>query len=208
LPDHDIQAILFDFGGVLLQHSDGIDHRAIESRFALQEGTLHRILYRDSRYMEFQVGKCTWDEWLGSIRAAAEEHVGARASDVMRAFQEAANELNPDVMGLVRRLQGRYRTGIISNTIPGMEARIRQQFPEFLDLFEVRIGSGDLGVAKPDAEIYLHAARALDVPPEACVFTDDNRGFAEAAREVGMHGFHFTGYDRFAADLRSVGVAC
>ena len=46
----------------------------------------------------------------------------------------------------------------------------------------------------------------MDVPAEASVFTDDVKSYAEAASSVGMHGFHFTGYEQFAADLRSIGV--
>ena len=43
--------------------------------------------------------------------------------------------------------------------------------------------------------------------PKFSVFTDDNKAFADAARGVGMHGFHFTGYERFESDLRSLGLA-
>ena len=38
------------------------------------------------------------------------------------------------------------------------------------------------------------------------VFTDDVSAYAAAARDIGMHGFHFTGYQQFAADLRSIGL--
>jgi len=203
-----IEAILFDFGGVLLQHMDGIDHRAIEARFGLEERTLMRCLYRDSRYIDFQVGKCTFDEWIGSVRQALVNAVGEQTGrELMKAWEQAERPLNPQMIALVGRLRGAgYRTGIISNTIPGLEERLQQQAPHLVPLFDIRIGSGDLGIAKPDPQIYLHAARSLAVPPEHCVFTDDVAKYAEAARDVGMHGFHFQGYEGFVQDLRSVGV--
>ncbi len=204
-----IAAVFFDFGGVLLQHMDGIDHRAIEQRLGLAERTLMRALYRDSRYLDYQVGKCTHEEWFESVRAAVVQHCGDKADEVMRAWQQAERPLNEDMIGLVRRLRSAgLLTGIISNTIPGLEERLRAQRPQLIPLFDVRIGSGDLGIAKPDAEIFLHAARLAALPPERCVFTDDVQKHALAAREVGMHGFHFTGYEQFVADLRSVGVEC
>jgi HAD superfamily hydrolase (TIGR01509 family) len=86
-----------------------------------------------------------------------------------------------------------------------MEERLRERF-ELVDLFDVRVGSGDLGIAKPDAGIFLHATKLAGLAPEQSVFTDDRADFAEAAHGVGMHGFHFTGYARFSADLRTVGV--
>ncbi|HEY5638858.1 MAG TPA: HAD-IA family hydrolase, partial [Dehalococcoidia bacterium] len=99
-----------------------------------------------------------------------------------------------------------YTTGIISNTIPGMEERLRTEMPHLIPIFDVRIGSGDVGVAKPDPAIFQHALEAAGAEPEASVFTDDVSAYAAAAREIGMHGFHFTGYEQFAADLRSLGV--
>jgi putative hydrolase of the HAD superfamily len=203
-----IQAIFFDFGGVLLQHADGIDHKAVEAQLGIAERTLFRCLYRDSRYMEYQVGGCTHEEWIESIRVAAVTHVGPeRVDELMNAWQNAERLLNPLMISLVGRLRaGGYRTGIISNTIPGLEERLAQEAPHLIPLFDVRIGSGDIGLAKPDPAIFEHALRKLDVPAEASVFTDDVFSFAEAASAAGMHGFHFTGYDQFASDLRSIGV--
>jgi putative hydrolase of the HAD superfamily len=209
-----IRAIFFDFGGVLLQHADGVDHRAIEARFGLEERALFRCLYRESRYMDFQVGACTHEEWQASIRTAAVKALGEElAREVLEAYEAAERPLNPHMMALVDRLRDAgYITGIISNTIPGLEERLRerdeQHPPEdrLVPKFAVRIGSGDLGIAKPDPAIFEHALREADVPAEAAVFTDDVKPYAEAARSLGMHGFHFTGYEQFAADLRSIGV--
>jgi putative hydrolase of the HAD superfamily len=112
---------------------------------------------------------------------------------------------NQDMLGLVKRLHPHYTLGIISNTIPGMEERLRERF-ELVDLFDVRVGSGDLGIAKPDAGIFLHATKLTDIEPSQAVFTDDRADFAEASRALGMQGFHFTQYERFVEDLKSVGV--
>lgn len=203
----DVKALFFDFGGVLLQHMDGIDHKAIESRLGLPEKTLYNCLYRDSRYFELHVGGCTHEEWVDSVRAAAFKHAGDNAEALMRAWQNAEHPLNPQMMALVRGLRVKgYILGIISNTIPGLEERLREGLPEFIEIFDIRVGSGDLGIAKPDEGIYRHALDAAGVAPEHSVFTDDVRKYADAARALGMHGFHFTGYPQFEQDIRSIGV--
>lgn len=203
----DVRALFFDFGGVLLQHMDGIDHKAIESRLGLPEKTLYNCLYRESRYLELHVGACTRDEWVDSVRAAAFKHAGDKAEALMHAWQNAEHPLNPEMLALVRGLRVRgYILGIISNTIPGLEERLRESLPEFIEIFDIRVGSGDLGIAKPDAGIFQHALDAAGVAPEESVFTDDVRKYTEAARALGMHGFHFTGYPQFEQDIRSIGV--
>lgn len=205
MSDHKIEAIFFDFGGVLLETFDGVDHDAIEAQFGLEAKALRKCVYRDSRYMDYQVGACTYGEWADSIREALSKVTGAKVDAILNAFLDYPRAFNQEMLGLVRRLHGSYKLGIISNTTPGMEARLRERF-DLVDLFDVRVGSGDLGIAKPDAGIFLHAAEAMGVAPERSVFTDDRADFAEAARGVGMHGFHFTGYERFIDDLRSLGV--
>ena len=208
-----IQAIFFDFGGVLLKHADGIDHPAIEAALGLEEKTLWNCLYRESRYTELHIGRCTHDEWIASVRAAAVRRVGEKAEALMDAWRNSERALNWDMIGLVKSLRGAgYRTGIISNTIPGLDERLREedsrQPPErrIAPLFDVRVGSGDLGIAKPDAGIFEHAVSLMDVPLEASVFTDDFSKYAEAACALGMHGFHFTGYEQFVQDLRTLGI--
>ncbi|HVP06123.1 MAG TPA: HAD family phosphatase [Dehalococcoidia bacterium] len=203
-----ITTLFFDFGGVLLQHADGVDHRAFEARFGLEERTLFRCLYRDSRYVDFQVGACTEDEYIASVRAAVIERIGEHlVEDVMRAWQEAPRPLNADMLALIARLRGRgYRTAIISNTIPGFEERLQRQAPELIPLFDVRLGSGDLRLAKPDPAIFHHALREMGVQPHESTFADDVKSYAEAASAIGMHGLHFTGYEQFVADLHAIGV--
>lgn len=203
-----IEALFFDFGGVLLQHADGVDHKKLEAAHGLEERTLMRCLYRDSRYFEFQVGACTHEEWQESIRSATAALLGEeRAAAVLADYEKAERPLNGDLLGLVERLRERgYRTGIISNTIPGLMERLQEKAPQLIPLFDVIIGSGDIKLAKPDPAIFEHALRELGVPAEASTFTDDVKSYAEAASAVGMHGFHFTGYEQFVADLRVIGV--
>lgn len=201
-----IEAVFFDFGGVLLQHADGIDHHAIEERLGLPERTVFNTLYRDSRYAEFAVGDCSADEWETSVREAAERNAGEQAEAMLKALQAADNDLNPDMVRLVQSLHGRYRLGIISNTTPGLEERLREQFPEIHRYFDVRIGSGDVGLSKPDPRIFQHATESMGVEPERSVFTDDVKTYAEAASALGMRGIHFTGYEDLARELRTLGV--
>ncbi|MCH8813530.1 MAG: HAD family phosphatase [Chloroflexi bacterium] len=202
-----VEAIFFDFGGVLLKHADGIDHKAIEAQFDLPERSVFNCLYRDSRYKDFFVGRCTEQEWVESIREAAERNVGDKARGMLKALREADSELNLDMVRLMERLHGRYRLGIISNTTPGMEERLQTQFPQLIELTEARVGSGDLKIAKPDPEIFHHATNQMGVSLESSVFTDDTASYALAASELGMHGIHFTDYESFVAKLEAIGVA-
>lgn len=61
------------------------------------------------------------------------------------------------------------------------------QHPGVMARLAGRLFSGrDLAMLKPDPDLYLYAARALRVPPQACVVIEDSAPGARAAAAAGM----------------------
>jgi putative hydrolase of the HAD superfamily len=92
--------------------------------------------------------------------------------------------LRPDdaMIGAVRAARaGGVRTGLISNSW-GLE--IYDRAPT--DLFDATVISGEVGLHKPQPEIYLFACERLGVEPIRAVFVDDLRENCAGAEEVGM----------------------
>ena len=61
--------------------------------------------------------------------------------------------------------------------------------------------SGEVGLRKPDPEIYLLAARLLGVEPARCVVVDDAAVNVRGAVAAGMTGVHHVGLERTLAEL-------
>lgn len=61
-------------------------------------------------------------------------------------------------------------------------------------MFDVVVISGDVGMRKPEPEIYRHTCEELALPPGACVFVDDLEHNVAAAVALGMVGVHHTSY--------------
>ena len=74
-------------------------------------------------------------------------------------------------------------TGLISNS---WGTGIYDRAP--MQIFDATVISGDVGLHKPQPEIYLLGAERIGVPPERCVFVDDLRENVEGAEAVGMAG--------------------
>jgi putative hydrolase of the HAD superfamily len=92
--------------------------------------------------------------------------------------------LGPDeeMIGAVRAVRaGGIKTGLISNS---WGLGIYERAPT--DLFDETIISGDVGMHKPQPEIYLLAAGRLGVEAGECVFVDDLRENCAGAEAVGM----------------------
>ena len=93
--------------------------------------------------------------------------------------------ISPDdaMVDAIRRARAQgVRTGLISNSM-GVDRYDRSTFPE---LFDGVVISGDVGMHKPQPEIFVLGAERAGVTPEECVFVDDLRENCEGAEAVGM----------------------
>ena len=88
-----------------------------------------------------------------------------------------------DVIAAVRSARDAgVRTGLISNS---WGTSIYD--PDALEgMFDEIVISGDVGLHKPQPEIYKLAAERLGAAPEECVFVDDLRENVRGAEQVGM----------------------
>ena len=92
--------------------------------------------------------------------------------------------LGPDdlMIGAVRAARkGGVKTGLITNS---WGLGIYERAPT--DLFDETVISGDVGLHKPQPEIYELACERLGVEPADCVFVDDLRENVAGAEAVGM----------------------
>jgi epoxide hydrolase-like predicted phosphatase len=71
-------------------------------------------------------------------------------------------------------------------------------------LFDAIVISGEVGMRKPDAEIYLLAVERIGLDPPQCVFIDDLQHNVEAAEAVGMTGLHHTETESTVAELERI----
>lgn len=80
-----------------------------------------------------------------------------------------------DAVEVLSLLKGRFRIGVISNTVGSGDADVREVLAEagFAALIDALVTSRDFGRAKPDPAIYREGARRLGVPlEETCMVGD------------------------------------
>lgn len=96
------------------------------------------------------------------------------------------NPAEPPLLTALRKArQGGLKTALLSN------ADGWWQPPAVLSgLLDVAVISGEVGLAKPDTDIYLLTATKLGVEPGECVFIDDLAVNVHGAAEAGMVGVH------------------
>jgi HAD superfamily hydrolase (TIGR01509 family) len=115
----------------------------------------------------------------------------------------SGEQKNLALLEYVVALKGSYKTALLSNIGKGSLSR-RFSDEELTRHFDVVVASGDVGYAKPEAEVYEIVADRLGVRLDECVFTDDREEFCEAAKAVGMQAIVFTDYNSFKIELETL----
>ena len=174
-------ALVVDFGGVLTT-SIWPAFASFCEREGLEPETVRDLFRGDSEALALLRGLETGDlaDADFELRFAGLLGVGDHEGLIARMFAD----LQPDeqMIGAVRAARGAgIKTGLITNSW-GMG--IYDRAP--LDLFDATVISGDVGLHKPQPEIYELACRRLEVEPAAALFVDDLRENCAGAEAVGM----------------------
>lgn len=80
--------------------------------------------------------------------------------------------------------------GVVSNWPPSLKEFLR--YHGLAQYFQVIVGSGEEGVAKPDLELFRRALAALGARPEECIYVGDNpNNDVVPSRVLGIYPIHF-----------------
>lgn len=105
-----------------------------------------------------------------------------------------------DMNALVRRARERgIRTALLSNSWGDFYPR------DLWDgMFDVVVISGEVGMRKPDAEIFHLTLELMDLDAADCVFVDDLPHNITAAADLGLVGVRHTSYEATLAELEAL----
>lgn len=133
-----------------------------------------------------ETGKITeedFNRWLAAELSHGRDEPVDPNGLKQRLFQRTRPE--PAMIHAVATLRkAGIKTALVSNSW-GTYGYPRQIFD---DMFDAVVISGEVGLRKPQPEIYLLAAQKIDVAPNECVFVDDFRVNVKGAEAVGMTG--------------------
>jgi epoxide hydrolase-like predicted phosphatase len=106
----------------------------------------------------------------------------------------------PDMAGLVLRAhRAGLRTALLSNSWGN-------EYPRdgWDEMFDAVVISGEVGMRKPEPEIFAHTLDLLEVAPGETVFVDDLSPNVRAAVGLGLVGVLHTSYDETASELEAL----
>ena len=185
-----IEAVIFDFGGVLTSSP----FEAF-TRFETERGLPINIIRRTNaanhlenawaKFERAEVDIDTFDHLFATESLALGAEV--RGRDVLPLLQ---GDLRPEMVEALKRIKAQFKTGCITNNLPanaiGSMTGRSLYVAEVMVLFDHVIESAKIGLRKPDPRIYQLMVETLKVDPNNCVYLDDLGVNLKPAREMGM----------------------
>lgn len=196
--DHPVRHIVFDIGKVLIHYDPNIPYSRLIPDQAEREAFFETVCTHEWN-LEQDRGR-GWDEAEALLIA---DHPDKEA--LIRAFRTHWHEMvshsyddSVDIMlDLIQ--QGRDVT-MLTNFAADTFKQAREIFP-FLKVPRGVTVSGEIGMIKPDREIYDTHVKSFDLDPAACLFIDDSQKNVDGAIAAGWQAVHFTGAAKLREDL-------
>jgi len=186
-----IDVLLFDLGGMLVEFS-GVQGLAVLLQGRLSES---EVLEKMSHYLpteQFGLGKLSRDEF--GNRFVKDWNLELSPEDFLREFQSWSKCLYPGAVELLTLLRPRFRLAALSNSNELHWERNTNDLG-VNSLFEVAISSHQVGLYKPDLQIFRIALDRLGVSPEQVMYFDDVPAYVTAASALGIRAFPVEGVE-------------
>jgi len=206
-----IQAVLWDFGGVLTTSPFEAFNR-YEAEWGLPEDFIRQINATNpetNAWAQFESSQVTLDEFdtLFAQESAARGHrVPGR-----QVIELLSGDIRPRMVRVLEHCKAHYQVACITNNVrsgqgPGMASSSERasQVAEVMALFDLVVESSQEGIRKPNPQIYQLTCERLGVSPEAAVFLDDLGINLKPARALGMRTIKVLDEDQAIRDLGSV----
>lgn len=186
-----IKAIIFDCFGVLLTDSlEDIVHELKVTNPDKAKEIVRLVSLAGKGLIDAQASRLAVAKMLGMT---IDEYIyKIRTGEVK----------NLPLLEYIKELKVGYKIGLLSNIISGgLEVRFT---PDELSIFDTVVASGDIGYAKPEAQVYEITADRLGVSLEECIMIDDRQDYCQGAIGVGMRAIQYKSFQQMKTDLENL----
>lgn len=191
-----IAAIAFDWGGIF---TEGTFDSSAHARLAELHGLpADHVL---PLYLDLMAGFEVGEFDLPEFHSRFQDTVGrtSELAEFRSTFLGAVRE-RAAMYELLASLPGHVKLGMLSNNVPELCDIVRDD-PRMAAL-SAFVFSNEIGVRKPERAAFDALSSALDLPPSAIVFVDDNADNIAAARNLGFVALLLDDLPNFAARWR------
>lgn len=198
-----IKGVIVDLDGVYFPKGKDEFIKKVVEGYMAEEEVVRTVFFSSSEMMDYKRGKLSDDQYWKlfikkfNIKAEKKEIIDLLISGY---------KVNSEIERLVKALRGKnYTTIICTNNFPARINGLDEKF-HFLENFDVKIFSYDVGVLKPDPRIYHEIGERTGFKNEEIVVVDNGKENIRTQKSLGFVTIWYKGYLKLMEKLESLGV--
>jgi len=188
-----IRNIIFDLGGVILNINPQLTVEAFRSlgwRNFYEENNQSR---GKELFYSLESGSSSPEVFRDNVRKMID--IQRNDEEIDAAWAAMILDIPADRIRYLEELKKSYRLFLLSNTNEIHRIKFHRDFEtdfgySLYDLFEHNFYSHEMGMRKPNPQIYIQALTEAGLEPEETLFIDDMEENIEAAKTTGMKVLH------------------
>jgi FMN phosphatase YigB (HAD superfamily) len=199
-----VRALLFDFGGVVLDHDFALAFESWEQVSPLGKEELASRFAHDEPYERHERGELAASDYFAHLR----ETLQLEASDerIAQGWNAIFIGVNEPATALVHEARKTLSCYAFTNTNPTHQSVWMRDLPGLSAPFDRVFVSSEMGLRKPEREAFDAVVSAMDVTHQEVLFFDDLAENVEGARDAGLEAVLVRSTEDVRAALRQVGA--
>lgn len=194
--------VVFDYGEVISREPTEADRAALVARAGVEAEPFWTAYWAHREPLD-QGTLSIADYWDAVASDLGVEWDAVDVHELWALDHRGWLSVDPGTLRVLHALaDGGTRMALLSNAGADFSGWLRSG--SFAPLFERVFVSGELGLVKPNADIYEHVIAELGITPAELLFVDNKSENVEGARAVGGDGHVFTDAAGLEAWLRGL----
>lgn len=200
--------IIFDLGGVVINLDYHNTTRAFESLGLDNFGEMYSQAAQSGLFDDFEKGKTSVPYFINKLLDYLP--IGTSANQVVEAWNEMILDFPIQNLQLLEKLKTSHRTFLLSNTNEihiqkvNKHLQLVSEHKTLHPYFEKVYFSSDIGMRKPDAEIFEFVLKENNLNPDKTLFIDDTEQHILGAKKIGIQTYHLGKEESICEVLKGV----
>jgi len=185
-----IKNIIFDFGGVICN----IDHKRVERKFKefgiIDFERMYSHALQNNLFENLETGDISPAHFRNKIRELLDKNVSD--SEIDDTWNAIISNIPEERIKLLVNIKKNYRIFLLSNSniihyqVYLKDFQKKYGYKSFDDIFEKAYFSFQIGMRKPNLNIYEHVLKNHNINPSETLFIDDSLQNINPAKQLGI----------------------
>ena len=185
-----IETIIFDLGGVILNIDYNLTSKAFAKAGVKNFDEMYSQAEADDLFRHLEAGKISEDSFYKELNKKAGLNLSAK--EIEKAWNSMLLTFREESLEFLKKISSRYKIFLLSNTnhihLKELENIYHHKPREFAfeKYFNKAYYSCEMGLRKPNRDIYDFVLQENNLDPEKTLFIDDSIQNVEAAKLSGL----------------------